>query len=420
MLNIMAMLVHHKQQMFYANVLRNALGWTFRVISHPSISSYKDISTYLPKLLGYHPCMDNLIGFGRHKYFKVPPDLLTLTESSTVTDGMLYRYCVMDDNSYCPILLVKLMAMKNVVVLQVTDVEIQTFYSKCTITNEDIVKSMNSRQLRGLAEQLYSEFKQLKLELELENPFKVEAEADLDLVPEDKICLPQQALVTKDKDGAQHLVLTPTNGADTLPHITIWTVIEDPGVVTKQQQMLLQRCWLDNKYPTNRIKWVMQSSGGKPDWWTWGGDSMNFQEEFVEPSTGFVVVWKLNYYYLPHSTYAKVKLMLDNNTVNSVGSYIVGEHYIESNNGYEIKPDDGLSMESVVCYRKSRHPLIGEKLDWKGWVSTHMNIPFNYNAIKVNFGKDNGNPDHKLRVIKLLDDEMRSFMNRLYRIMNLV
>jgi len=239
----------------------------------------------------------------------------------------------------------------------------------------------------------------------------------VDELPEDQYSEPLKARVTKDKQGAQHLLLTPTDGPDSLPEIYIWTRL--PETVTKCQQMLLHRCWLDNRYPTYKIQWVVQSQSPKPIWWTWGGDSVSFQSQELLRDRQYVVIWDLDYYYFPHSTYAKIKLMMDNSDkVNTVGSALIGELHLESNNGYEIRPnkdDIRLSIDSVLGYRMFRHPSSGT-IDWSGWVSTYMDLQFNYNAVKINFGEDCGDPQYKLQVIKLFGPEMRSFLNKLYRV----
>lgn len=414
----MALLVHYKQQMFYAYLLREVAIWKFDIIAH--LNNYKgqweDINCYLPKLLGYHPHMEFLISSGHRKYTGTVPDLSTLTESDTMINGMSYRYCVMDDSTYCPILLAKLLIMKNVVVLLHTDQKIAEFYRKCTIQNENDIVNLNAQELRELAGSLYLEY--TKTHAPLPEVFLCPINTRDDQIPEDKYSQPQQALVTKDKKGAQHLVLTPTDGPDSLPHVTLWTILGKS--VTVCQQMLLRRCWLDNRYPINRVRWVVQTNDGKrPEWWNWGGDNVHFQAEPLKnPQTEYVVTWSLNYYYFPHSTYAKIKLMLDNDNVDCVGSTVIGEHNLDSNQGYEIRSSSGLSELEVLGYRSYRHPLNGYDpiMDWKGWVSTFMNVPFNYNAVKVSFDRDNSErKEHKLPVIKLLNTEMRSFMNKLHR-----
>jgi len=360
--------------------------------------------------------MEELVGHRHRIYIRNPPNLSSVTETEIMTNGGAYRYCVMDNNSYCPLLLAKLLTMKNVVVFNHTDPEIMNFYSDCTVKNT--VECLDAHQLKELANELYERFKTKPisvLDCGCNDPVD-----SVDELPEDQYSEPLKARVTKDKNGAQHLALTPTDGSDSLPEIYIWTRL--PTTVTKCQQMLLHRCWLDNRYPPYKIQWVVQ--GCRPEWWTWGGESMHFYDcsENIPlfQDRQFVVIWDLDYYYFPHSTYAKIKLMMDNSDkINTVGSSLIGELHLESNIGYELRPnknDERLSIDSVLGYRNFRHPS-GSTIDWDGWVSTYMDLPFNYNAVKINFDtdKDTDTDKYKLAVIKLFGPEMRSFLNKLYR-----
>jgi hypothetical protein len=413
---VMPLLVPYKQQLFYAYLLRKLVSDSsyFRIIAHPISDTY--VKLELPKLLGYHPYMEQLVGNGHRIYIRDPPDLASVTETEIITEGVAYRYCVMNNNNYCPLLLAKLLTMKNVVVFNHSDPEIMDFYSDCTV--RDTVEDLNAHQLRALANELYERFKTKPMTLQMHYNFNDPVDS-VDELPEDQYSEPLKARVTKDTQGAQHLILTPTDGPDSLPEIYIWTRL--PTTVTKCQQMLLHRCWLDNRYPTYKIQWVVQSQVPRPEWWTWGGDSVSFQRQELFQDRQYVVIWDLDYYYFPHSTYAKIKLMMDNSDkVNTVGSSLIGELHLESNNGYEIrlnKDDNRLSIDSVIGYRMFRHPYgSSTAIDWAGWVSTYMDVQFNYNAVKINFGEDCGDPQYKLAVIKLFGPEMRSFLNKLYRV----
>lgn len=413
------LLTHHKQQMFYAKLLRTA-GWKFTIIAHKQKSfrgALIDINDFWPTTIGYHPIMETLVGTIHRKYTMAPPDLSRLTETEILTNGTAYRYCIMNDDTYCPILLAKLLVMKNVVVLMVSSQDIMRYYSSCTVCNEDQVKDLNAVQLRSLGEQLYESYTKIPCVLPEQPVMDADevAEAE-DEEPEDQYSQPQHARITKDKNGAQHLELTPTHGPDSLPNIIIMTQL--PEKVEKWQQMLLQRCWLDNRYPINRISWWVQTVDGcKPEWWVWGGDCVQFYSTYPPSSESeFIVHWALGYYYFPHSTYAKIKLMLDNGpSVDCVGSSVLGTHCLQSNQGYELHSATGeLSNTAVVGYRSHRRPACESgSMDWEGWISTYMDIPFNFNAVQIT------DTDHErqnaIPVIKLLSPEMRSFINKLYR-----
>jgi hypothetical protein len=406
----MRLVVHYKQQLFFADLLRS-LGWKFNIIAFDpdfdhatyGVQGVLEIEQLIPKVLGYTEHFEHLEHFGHamvRKYVLPPPDLSSLTEAATVTDGMAYRYCVMTDLSYCPLLLAKLLVMKNVVVLDVADPEVMEFYRTCTLPQATSLDGMSATELRQLAEELYQAYTLLPCNL----PEQTSTDSfvrDIDEVPEDMLDQGHHALVTTDKGGAQHLVLSPTDGPDTLPEITILTRL--PTAVTKAQQLLLHKCWLDNRYPVNKITWMVDAPSGRPEWWTWGGDRVHFVQD---GTTSMTVIWDLDYYYYPHSTYAKIKLMLDNPHIKCVGSSLVG--------GIDIcKPGSGYTFRQRRPGRPNRS-TIAYRSDWKSYQSTYMDLPFNFNAIRIATTVDDAD-DANVKVIKLLDDSMRSFVGKLSR-----
>ena len=323
----MPLVVHHKQYLFFADLLRSVAGWKFNIVTR---GNHHQIDQCIPKLLGYHPHMETLDRAPIRKYILPPPDLSTITEITTVTDGMAYRYCVMSE--YCPILLAKLLVMKNIVVLEIQDQEVIDFYKTCTLTRSSLMDldldldldldNMSAPELRQLAEELYLAYTKLPCQLP-SPPADMSDTGQEDEVPEDMREQGYTATVTTDKRGAQHLVLSPTDGPETLPEITIVTDLGS-GTVTRIQQLLLHKCWLDNRYPVDKITWLVQSPCGRPDWWTWGGDRVQFQDQDHADQALYTVIWDLDFYYYPHSTYAKIKLMLDNPHIGCVGSSLVG------------------------------------------------------------------------------------------------
>lgn len=418
----MPLWVHTRQQMFYAEILKSTVS-KLRIIAHLKEGQDGfDIDHYIPDVIGYHPLMNKLIGNAHRIYVKDPPDLSCLTDSDILSHGHTYRYCVMMEKDYCPILLARLVMLKNIVVLELEHSD-QDIMNKCkgyTVTTNRLteLQSMDAQDLRTLAEQLYSAYIVTDSnvpELKLHNQAE-QLEIGEDEIPEDKYSKPQKAIVTKDEKGAQHLKLSPPNGAENLPALTIVTYLDKE--VSLCQQMLLKRCWMDNRYPADKITWIIYQSTDKlPEWFNWARGAVYCNRD---PETDYVVVWQAGYYYFPHSNYAKVKLLMDHPSVNVVGSHLVGELYIHDNQGYEwYERKDGLPSNDVVAYLKHRHPDPHHDGDisWDGWISSYMDMPFNYNCIKFNENENGTGTEsrHKLAVAKLLSEEMKLFTNKLYR-----
>lgn len=422
-INIMPLLVHNRQQMFFVSVLRelNPLS-SFRVISHISstTTTVVDIDTLIPDILGYHPSMERFISKGVRKYVKSPLIDLNVTDSVIRTEGMCYKYCVMNDENFCPILLAKLLTMKNVVVLDTTNTKRSTFYNNCTLPLNALTEltEWGSDQLRAKGKELYDQwilcpsFPGLSPLTWFTLSIK-DKDIVVDHVPEDRYSLPRHALVTKDKDGGQRLTLSPTNGADTLPDIIIVTDLRHYATVTTCQQQLIRRCWLDNRYPINKITWVVNTHNGlKPTWWNWGGGHVKFN---AETTADYIVFWELDYYYFPHSTYAKIKLLMDHPSINSVGSLTMGSQHILDNKGYtttHVTPPLPLVAMRSCRYDRER------EITWQGHISKYMEFPFNYNGIHIDLSKEKfvlKDTEQELPVIKLLSAEMRAFLTGLYK-----
>lgn len=402
----MSLVVHYTQQLFFSSLLRTVAGWKFNLIARPRSGSGSGISIdeFIPLTLGYHPDMEMYVGTNR-KYVLPPPDLSIITETETVTDGMAYRYCIMTDENYCPLLLAKLLVMRNVIVLDIQSTEIRKFYESCTLTPDQTPTCLPSSELRKLAEVLYQAYTKIPCNLPVQ-PFQSPTVMLDDEEPGDMRAKGYNALVTTEKSGAQHLVLSPTNGPDTLPNVTIITRL--PSNVTKVQQMLLHKCWLDNRYPVDKITWIVESDN-HPSWWTWGGDRIIPRSPSLDPSSSpssssFVVEWDLDHYYYPHSIYAKIKLLMDNPEVLCVGSDTEGCIDIS-------RPSNG-------CIRRPRSGPVGiaYRDGWKGYRNTYMDMPFNFNTVQIKTTNAEDIIDESVKVIKLLDDDMKSFIGKLNRL----
>jgi hypothetical protein len=415
MMNVI-LLVHYKQQMFYAKLLQHCWSVNVTIISHPPVDSsvpFLDINNLIPSVIGYHPHMDVLVN-SKHTVRTFIHAALDGNSDIRCDDieryGSAYRYCTNIEDA---ILQAQLRAYGNIVLGD--------------NRNRDLM-DMRSNELREVANAHLEAYQATKFQVpEISQEYLTDT-VIMESIPEDRYSEFQQASVTtkKDKEGdKQSLQLSPTNGPDTLPDITILTDLRGLQV-TECQQLLLQRCWLDNRYPTDKITWVVLLDIDKPEWWTWGGDKVQFQSEkdnavtSASASSRYVVVWQPNVYYYPHSTYAKVKLLEDHPVIDVVGTVTTGIYNILGNYGYAETMD--LPQVNAVAYRKG---LCVDANYFEGRRTKTLLFPFNYNSLSIEMTeqakpyKSFRDPPFRLvselMTFKFLTFEVQRFFNKLYR-----
>lgn len=435
-------LIHNVQQAYLAECVRELM--TVPVMIMTTVErEYRlakvpilDILDLIPKsnTLGYHPHMKALMPVMRRKYIRAPPeDISKVTERDLKVMGAEYRYvCVTRDN-FDPILMSKLLVLGNVVVMDSTLPEYQ-YYRDCVVNNEDHVRDLRSNDLRALASRLTQAYEQLPfivptIPIEKYVTSCITRKPYYD--PQDRLQTPLNALIDVDTEGNQHLKLSPTNGPDSLPYITLITNIHQSLSIC--ERMLLQRSWLDNRYPTNRIEWlVITSDGQRPEWWTWAQSEAKFMtmDSKDMPTGDYVVMYQSGYYYYPHSIYARVKLMMDNPHINTVCSHMLGAYNVLGNYGYHTTSAAGEPVAATMastterwlrtvdvggCYYFTMQPT-REYLD--GNIHHLMDFPYNYNCLRIELTREE-RPDKVNSAVfaKLLTFEVTGFMNKLYRVL---
>jgi hypothetical protein len=426
------LLIHNTQQYYYAQLLKAQLtNHELHIISKVTRNMqllnipYLDIDSIWPDTLGYHPLMDTLIDQKntiKRKFIKTAPDVAQVPERELLISGREYRYVVINKDNYDAILVSKLLMIGNVVVMD-PSLPAYDFYRNSVACQDDVC-NLRSNDLRILSRKHLDNYKTLEYE-----PVHIPTELLTDIyidnlshIYEDKLSTYRDAIITKDKENQQHLKLSPTNGPESLPTITIVTVL--PDNVSTCEQMLLKRCWLDNRYPLDKIQWIVISST-QPDWWDWAKQHTVFYTDIPDIMNEYIIMWDLCYYYFPHSCYAKVKLMLDNINVDTVGTTTIGIYNIIGNFGYHSKSTCPLS--GTMATKRDRYMLSGKdgKLfssltsDYlQDHVSTVMIIPYNFNCLKIDLHRTD-RPDSATSAIfaKLLSFEIQSFLNKLYHLL---
>lgn len=434
------LLVHNLQQAYLAECIRESMEVPVVIISlvDRAYRSFNipilDINDLILKsnVLGYHPHMSTLCPVLRRKFTRVvPEDIAEVTERDLKVHGTEYKYVRITKENYDPILVSKLLVLENVIVMD-SDLPQYAFYQNCVITDEEQVRSMRSDDLRALSARFARAYKELPFVIPVIQ-FEKYAVSDFTAEPwydpQDRLQQPLQALVDTDKEGKQHLKLSPTDGPDSLPYVTLITDLRQE--ISTCEQMLLQRSWLDNRYPTDHIQWlVLQNEQSGPKWWTWAKSEVEFVTEIAKDwTTGdYIVLYQPGYYYYPHSIYARVKLMMDNPHVNTVCSHTLGAYNIPGNFGYHTTSDSGEPPSATMATRHERYFIAGDEdgeiyhtlqptKDYlKGNLHHTMDFPYNYNCLRVELTKEE-RPDKVNSAVfaKLLTFEVTGFMNKLYR-----
>ena len=449
------MYVQYLQQMCVVDILRSeGLGVNVSLFSGMGGINIADI---IPKCLGYHPHMSNIYQCGHRTYTHQPgsnspssPYYVDMTEKRCLVDTREYKFFYMSKDSYDPVLLAKLLTMKNLVLMDPIDEEVNEFYKNCVcfLPEEKSVKdaaislyaNMPSKQIKELAEKYYAEW--LGCPWTIHPPVcegrDADTESALEQVPADQYAKYTKALVNTDKNGNSALKLTPSEGIDKLPEIVILTDLTNIPQVLDWHQDLLKRCWYDTNYPLEKITWIVLTSDGQPrDWWNFGLENVSWQtrEEYkVSPGPKntiiwecYTIIWDCGYYYLPHSNYAKVKLLQDSATsghqATCVGSTAFGAYNILANNGYQMT-SARFSPSTMAYYTALPAEFYDKQEEFMAYhVNNCVDFPYIYNCVYITTheqgeeqtGTGEGSAKHNKNILKVFDSTTRQYFNKLYK-----
>lgn len=431
-------LVDTQQQMPYYHVLKQThpLRKQIQYISKkqsnvPSIH----ITDIIPDIVPYH----DIYVSGRHLYTKPGVQLADYTDkeetpvpklqgsiSNLITHHRM-KFILYDKDTYKThgtLLLSQLIANKCLVLLVSGDhlsPEISQFYSDITVSIsedgiEEVSQQWNDTKAHVITE-LTTEFEQTFIKKSQGLPHYNDVELntcnDIAVVaaPEDYYAASIPAETNRDKKGNQALHLSQTAGADSLPNITVIITHKD-HVNSVLREMMVKYNKNTTRYPTHRITYIEQEAGS------------SLRTYVEQTQTDIVVLMAPDVLYLPHSMYAKVKLILDNPECQAVASNILGHYHIEENKSYTVYakyPDaDGLAFTREFFLR---YPDIQDADDYfyHNRFSSVWDLPFNFNCLIIHTDKL---PEKYQRGVNnkihnnLFDAGVTQFMTKLYRKLN--
>jgi len=212
----------------------------------------------------------------------------------------------------------------------------------------------------------------------------------------------------KDSTNNQCLELSSTAGADSLPFITV--IVPFLNNINKISSLLLKYNINTSRYPKHRINYLYQLK------------DESFRLTVSKATTEYIVIMDHNMIYMPHSIYAKVKLLIDNAECSAVTSNIMCHYHISENKSYVLfnkVPTRNATAFERDFFLKYEDCCDIDEYFYNNRKSYVINMPFSYNCIQVHqdslsdeYIEDN-NKIHK----SMFDDNIIQLMTKLYRLL---
>lgn len=396
--------------------------------------------------VGYHPCFENhhLIKYNRPGY---TDDLkyqnLCLYQKNTENTITGYaqesRYYLCTQEQYDPVIIARLISNKTLVIIE-TPFKDDTEYSKQIFNYyKDVAVLVNTDQLpekleywdnarcleiKERAELHYMHFTMKPLQLAVTNDYFLAEGAHKDVIyalPEDRYVTMKEADTYEDKKGNDVLKLSPTNGTDSLPNISIIILARSTehsdklDKVCELDQMVIKYNKLVSRYPDDKIEYIVQQ------------DPNNLRATVESAKYELIILMAPNTIYMPFSYYAKAKLIADND-YDLVGSLLEAHYNLDQNKSscyvgnYPHRSSIAFKRSYFLEYPEVVNP---DCLLYHNRLSNTVNIAFTYNCIQIDYllPVDEGMstvPGEKTKGIhhKLFDWDTKTFVNKLYRVYN--
>ncbi len=416
--------VRHTQEVPFLHILQSSYPEHKFAICNKSIPG--SIILHNLDFLPYYPVMSQFYSVKIPKYlhggftcskntsYNIYVKNIPLTESNLVQYGSSYKYYLMLKEDFDVLLCAKLFLMKRPIITDSTNAS----YQDLCIYTEDLPSTleawnrMSSAEAFAVGNMHYERYIKTAPIMLVENMEQYEtSDLCVDSYVEDKYETFEQApTYAEEKDGkvTQRLQLTPTDGSESLPLITLVTMIDQP--LTFHEKALLSWNWRTSKYPSHKISWIVGlPSGLVLDWSGPGCVQYHYDKSLSELLalcvTEIKIMMQPGIYYFPHSMYAKVKLLLDYPDKSLVGSNICNIYNVISNTCY-------LETEELP----QLYSLGGRNILHDGYKRGVLLFPYSYNCVKVNIARTDRDTDIiRNASVKLFDYETQNLMNKIYR-----
>ena len=392
-----------------------------------------NVSNIIPETLGFHPLMTTMYQTKYRKYILNSDSLARPSEANIVNCNNCLRYYKMLKEDFCPLLIAKLLANKNVIIAEHTDcisAQQYEFYKDVLVfvPSDEIAQictqwdSKTSDELREAGELFYSNYCGT-IFVAPELPEQLEVLMHItETLPEDRY--EQYELATtyiKGKDSEKHeaLKLSPTDGQLSLPEINIITMLQDRPLTYVEEQLFGWN-FLTTRYPIDKITWIVgYQQSTKPQWpITYRQCKLvqctDMRDLVRQCTTDIIHIWAPEVYYLPHSLYAKTKLLIDYPEKSLVGCTTMGHYdYCDSIGWSTTSPDP---IEGTICFRKEYYLSRQQEahLDFHNYKKNVLLFPYTYNCVDIRRNQDVPK-EEQATINKLFDFDTQRLMNKLYR-----
>lgn len=352
----------------------------------------------LPKVIGWHPSMkeSNHRGFRtNNKGFtcesSYPPDktvdiYVKPSEEKLRFYALNHQYYVM--TIFDVIMITKMLMWKVPVVLTLTgDPTIDTFYEPLTLRTVP-----QHGQSRLLGEKFLDRYKETKLELP---DISSITDTECQLIVPDDLNEPLEMTETVMNDKNVSLRLSKTDDMDSLPNVTV--------LITDVSQPELLECCINNTtYPHHLLKFLTVNC----TYLSYESITMPMDlQTIMKTFNGIVIVVSSQYWYYPHSIYAKVKLLLDHKDKVIVGTNEVPYYHLVQTPRSYVRETDMPFLETSAIRSVSR--LLNRR--------DYLLMPFNFNCINITPNEPSSNCSVTNNIYSLIDFGTQCSINKLYR-----
>lgn len=431
-------LVHNLQQMIYFDILNNERpdDVILVTITRPQDGiNHTDITDIIPKYIRYHPCIDkpgllrkyikrgftdieNLDYLKSVGFSKDDINLIELTNTEINIIGNESKFYLSTKDNHDPLTLARLLLLNCLVLMEKPDDQdlIKFYKDKVIFIDHDSIKEecyrynlMKCSDIKSKAIELCTNYRKTR-ECIPDSVWMSLKKTHMNpriALPEDKYQIIANAPVTKDKDGNNVLKLSPTNGADSLPEISIIVInrsdISDADNVIAPH--MIERNRLDCRYPDDKIEYIVQGN-------------LTLRNCVKNAKNDIIILVDPTVYYFPYSYYAKAKLLTDNESISVVGSTTNVVYNIIKNKSYCIT-----SEYPPVCTLAFKRKFYLDYVDtdaidvefYKNRKGSVANIDFTFNSISIETLPSVVSDDTIAIHHKLFSFDTKEFITMLYR-----
>lgn len=338
------------------------------------------------------------------------------TESDITLEIPEAKFWLCTKETYDALTVARLLSNNTLILMEKPDdQDLYYFYKESVLiceSNEiedqcNRLNNLNSTQIKTEV----SNLKPLDNETIHQLPLSIQPKYHNELIidePEDRFQHCQCAETHLDNDNNQVLTLSITDGAESLPNITviITTPSEEMSIIASEMIRLNKSM---TKYPSHHIEYIQQQ----------GEETL--RDAVERASNDIISIMTPHTYYLPHSLYAKVKLLLDHSEYNLIGTHRVAYYHLYNDRSYCVRtkyPDI-----SSIAFRKGyflQYPKITDATEYlyKNRYYSVCDLPFIYNCINIDISQQQSieaGAGVQLIQKRLFDWEVKHTMVQLYR-----